>query len=82
MSAPRVELVARQFGWPVEHVRDLLAFLVDGEPMTRDLAESLDSAKEVVNAYSALADFAGLFKRLVTFDHEHEDRVAALLAEG
>lgn len=82
MSAPRVELVARQFGWPVEHVRELLAYLVDGEQMSPDLALSLDSTRSAVAGYSRLADLAVAVGELTTYDPDAELRVLALTLEA
>lgn len=80
MSAPRVELVAAALGFPVSHLRDLLAYLVDGEPMTLDLAESLDSIRAAVNGYSRLADLAIALGEFTTFDTEADGRVLALMS--
>lgn len=81
MSA-RLAPVAEMLGWPVAHVVELVAYLVDdAAPMSSDLAETLTSCALDNVERSAIADALEAVVRLETTSqqNEHDALMARLL---
>ena len=72
----RVEQVAAYFGWPENHVCDLVLFLTDPAfGMSEDVAEGLDSMRSCVDVYGQLGEFAVLLSGMTGFDASHAGRL-------
>ena len=79
--ATRAETVAKFFGWPDGDVVELALYVTDPSfPMTRQLAEGLDSLRAQVDTFCHFADFASLLQRATTFDSGYETRLERILA--